>query len=507
MAKPKTQTPKTVVGQGGPLTPEQAYQLEVQRGLKARAAAHAAMTRMGGPPRPVSPPYGGQSVPPVVVDQNGLVPLPVPIPTKFSAGGGGNDPADVKAMQQFLIKRGYKIQADGILGPLTKAAAEDWRTNKNPGGWNKQQGFVTNPSKYAPAGNVSAVPPDLRPGADGGNSGAGGGGGTGNSFMDLLKALLGQASTSKLIPASLAGQMSAPDNALAAQLQQEIDQLPTAKQHALDQIAGWFGQVTDAQKTASQRDQAMANAGAAADSSNTAGIIASLGGSAMGGSNMIGATGANDANTLSAIGASDAQLQSDLAPLFSSEKANALTTMGSKFDQGLLDLQNQLATAQGNSSRDKAAALMQIMGANNQSRDSNFKNQASLLQTLAGLQISGMNADTNSTYKDILNKLHIAQANKDNAAAKAKSSPNTYATATASQKSEVAQLITKALVDTNTNKLKSGLDWPSALRAARNIVRTHGWDPLNPNVVRGTIIPSLNLAGVGFPNQNVYFQP
>jgi hypothetical protein len=505
MAKPKTQTPNSVVGQGGPLTPEQAYQLEVQRGLKARAAAHAAMTRMGGPPRPISPPYGGQSVPPVVVDQNGLVPPPVPIPTKFSSGGG-NDPADVKAMQQFLIKRGYKIQADGILGPLTKAAAEDWRTNKNPGGWNKQQGFVTNPPAHAPAGSTAFVP-TTGPNSPASSSGGGTPSTGGDSFMSLLTSLLGQSSTSKLIPASLAGQMSAPDDALAAQLQQEIGQLPTAKQHALDQIAGWFGQVTNAQKTASQRDQAMANAGAAADSSNTAGIIASLGGSAMGGSNMIGATGANDANTLSAIGASDAQLQSDLAPLFSSEKANALTTMGSKFDQGLLDLQNQLATAQGNSSKDKAAALMQIMGANNQSRDSNFKNQASLLQTLAGLQISGMNADTNSTYKGILNQLHQAQAIKDIAAAKAKSSPNTFATATAAQKAKVAQDITNAIVDTNSGKLKAGLDWPSALRAARNIVRTNGWDPLNPTVVKGIVIPSLSLAGVGFPNQNVYFQP
>lgn len=431
---------------------------------------------------------------------------------------GSPDPANIKAMQQFLVNRGYKLTVDGINGPLTQAAAEAFRAGRHPDAFNAAHslnGSAT--SKAAAAGSsfpTGGTGARGSVGASGstGTSGSAGASGSGSSLGSgtlggMLAALMRGGSPNVPIPESLAGDAAAPYSALATQLQQEINNLPTAKANALANIANWFGQVTGAEKTASERDQAMATAGSKADSANTTGIIASLGGGAMAGSGQIGAIGANDANTLNAIGASDAQLSADLAPIFASEEANAKQTMSNKFDQGLADLNNQLASAQGSGAAAKAAALMQIIGANNSTRQQNFSNEASLAQTLAGLQISGMNAATNAQYKGIMNALHIAEINKTNAAAANKTTKGSFTSATNAEKAKVAQAIQAAIADPNTGKLKSGYDWPSALRDARNIVRTNGWNPLDPQIVQTIIQPALGMLGVNFTNPQALYQP
>lgn len=503
MARSKPQPP--IVQNTGSLTPQQAYQLEVQRGLRSRARYAAVAARMGGPQRPITPSNDGGTV---VVDKNGLVQSPFPaLKTQGfhqDPGFGPQDPAKIRMLQQFLANRGYKIQVDGINGPLTRAAAEDFRTNRHPDAFNvaHKLGGPATPTPKAAA----TSPAHTGAGQSGITGGGNAGGYPGSGITDLLSAMLKGANTSNLIPTSLAGDAASPYTALAAQLQQEIGNLPTAKANALANIANWFGQVTGAEKTAASRDKTMADAGAAADASNTKGIIASLGGSAMGGSGEIGAMGANDANTLSAIGASDQQLSSDLAPLFASEEANAKTTMSNKFDQGLQDLNAQLASAQGQGAAAKAAALMQIIGANNASRDSNFKNTASLLQTLAGLQISGANAASNAQYKTIENQLHSAEAKK--AAAEAVSKTGPFGTLTQLQRQTLANNITKGMLD-SSGKL-SVADWPTALRNARNSVRQAGLDPFNSQVINTIIGPALANAGIGGPGGSFWqaiYQP
>jgi len=246
----------------------------------------------------------------------------------------------------------------------------------------------------------------------------------------------------------------------------------------------------------------MADSLASAMTDNTKGIAAGLGGSAMPGSAQIASVGANDANTMKTIGANDASLADELAPIFALSEAGAKNMTSGKYDSAKTDLLNQLAMANGQASADKANALAQIVGANNKTRQDNFSNEAGLLNTLASLQISGANAATKAQSAAVLDALRAAEAKKT-----ANATVGGFDAATSVQKAKVAQDITNALVDTNSGKLKSGLDWPTALRDARNIVRTNGWDPLNPGVVSTIIGPALGMAGVQFQNPNALFQP
>lgn len=315
-------------------------------------------------------------------------------------------------------------------------------------------------------------------------------------LLGMISGLIPKAGTSKLLPTSLASDAAAPDTALASQLQSQIDQVPTVKAQALANIAGWFGKVKSDQQTAAGRASSLAGAGANALSDAAQGIAASLGGSANAASGQIGAIGANDANAMKAIGASDSQLASDLAPIFDAQAADAKAQTQHQFDTGLTDLQNQLAAAQGKASADKAAALMQIIQANNASRQSNFGNLSDMLKTLASLQISGVNAATKAQSTQILNALRAAEAAKASAAASAAQTAATsgFGTMTPAQRQALANNITKGLLDPNSNKLTT--DWPTALRNARNTVREAGLDPMNPQVIQTIIGPALANAGV-----------
>jgi hypothetical protein len=67
-------------------------------------------------------------------------------------------------MQTFLRNKGYDIAVDGIQGPLTAAAAADWRTHRDPHGWNTAHGGA--PSAAVPGGAPPAtavVPPKKTP--------------------------------------------------------------------------------------------------------------------------------------------------------------------------------------------------------------------------------------------------------------------------------------------------------------------------------------------------------
>lgn len=420
-------------------------------------------------------------------------------------------PEDVRAVQQFLVGHGYKLKVDGINGPLTKAAIANWTSGmktRNPDSFNRQHGLAA--GQPAATGGLSGNGPGgasrTSPtyGGGGGNASPTAAGGS-TDIMGMLTSLLGRTATSKLISPNLAENAAAPYDAQAQTFQSELDQLPSAKAQALRNVSDWYGKVQADEKTAGKRDQALASSGASALSDAAKGIAASMGGAAMAGAGQIGAVGANDANTLSAMGANDAQLASDLGPIFDLARADANTRMSRQFDQGKLDLQNQLAQAQGQGDAAKMAALMQIVGANNNANQQTYANQSDLLKTLASLQISGANAATQAQSAQMLNALRASEIAKN--AKKASVVGSGFAGATSAQKAKVAQDITNALLDTNSGKLKSGLDYPTALRDARNIVRTNGWNALDPNVIKTIIGPSLSMAGVQFANPNALYQP
>lgn len=67
----------------------------------------------------------------------------------------------VTSMQQFLKNKGYDISVDGVQGPLTSAAAQDWRTSRNPNAWNTAHGHITAPT--APVSPAAPTATDTAP--------------------------------------------------------------------------------------------------------------------------------------------------------------------------------------------------------------------------------------------------------------------------------------------------------------------------------------------------------
>lgn len=341
---------------------------------------------------------------------------------------------------------------------------------------------------HGPAGGPHPTPkgPSVHPGTHhGGNNG---GGNNPADFMSMLTGLLGHSGTAHAIPLSLADQIASPDTAAAQAAQTELDQLPSAKKKALQNVMDWYGQVQSSEKTAAGRDQKIANQGAGAMSDNTKGIMASLGGSAMAGSGEIGAVGANDSNTLKALGANDAMLASDLAPIFNLVSADASNKTQQQFGQGKIQLENALAAAQGQGQQDRANAIMQILQANNTGRQTNYSNKAGLLNTLAGLQISGMNAAGQAQSRALTNALKMKELQKNSGAG------NPLEAMSPSQRADFVQKITGGLVDPSSHKLS--MSWPDALRAARNTARSAGLDPFNKQVINTIIGPALSNAGI-----------
>lgn len=324
----------------------------------------------------------------------------------------------------------------------------------------------------------------MPPNSPKGHPHGGNGGGGPADFTAMLTKLLGQSDTAYSLPKSLADKIAGVDTAAASGFQDQLDHLPAAKKAALKDIANWYGQVSKSEGTAATRDKAMADAGSSAMQDAAKGIMSSLGGSAMAGSGEIGAVGANDANTLSAMGANDKMLAADLGPIFKLAQANASNSRAQQYDQAKSGLQDSLAAAQGKAETDRANALMAILQANNQARQTNFGNQSGLLNTLASLQISGANAQSQAQSRAIENALRVSEINKN-------SSKNAGGLA-AMTPQERADFVDKIVQGISTGKLS----WPAALRAARNSVRSAGMNPMNKQVINTIIGPALSNAGI-----------
>lgn len=479
--------------------------------------------------------------------------MAVPAPSRRQDFGPHSD-AHFQAIRAFLRSKGYNLPERGGNGPLLRSALNDWSSgvhNRNPRAWsnahpvrmdmnphaahpdqapspiagdnaphqepaikrqnqaehqagqNTQKAIAAQDkqggAKNLPKHNVPANSPTGH--FHGGNGG--GGGGTGpTDLLTSLYSMLGQANTAKMLPLSLADQAASPYTAQASTFQDQINRLPTAKKKALQNISDWFGQVQKAEQHGAAQDKNLADAGSSAMQDAAKGIMASLGGSAMAGSGEVGAMGANDANTLTAMGANDAALANELAPIFKASEAQAKNSRSTQYDNQLSDLQDQMGQATGQADAARAAAVQAILGANNSARQTNFGNASGLLNTLAGLQISGMNAQSQAQERSIMNALHMSEIQKN-----AQKSVGGLDALTPSQRTGLANALNAMLMDPNTNQLKSGLSWPNALQDVRNYIRTQGLNPFNKQVVNQFIAPTLANAGIKFQNPNALYRP
>lgn len=477
--------------------------------------------------------------------------MAVPVPSRRQDFGPRSD-AHFQALRAFLRSKGYNLPEQGGDGPLLRSALKNWSSgvnNRNPRSWSNAHPvrMDMNPHAAHPDQAPKPISGDNAPHPDaalarqnkaehqagqstqkaiaaqdktGGaknlpkhnvpaNSPTGHfhGGNTGgvNGPTDLLTSLysmLGQANTAKMMPLSLADQAASPYTAQASTFQDQINRLPAAKKQALQNISDWFGQVQKAEQHGATQDQNLANAGSSAMQDAAKGIMASLGGSAMAGSGEVGAVGANDANTLTAMGANDAALANELAPIFKAQEASAKSNRATQYDNQLSDLQDQMGQATGQADAARAAAVQAILGANNSARQTNFGNESGLLNTIAGLQISGMNAQSQAQSRQIENAYRMSQIQKN-----AQQSVGGLDALTPSQRTGLANALNAMLMDPNTNQLKSGLSWPNALQDVRNYIRTQGLNPLNKQVINQFIAPTLANAGIKFQNPNALYRP
>lgn len=70
---------------------------------------------------------------------------------------------NVSAMQQFLAGKGYNIAVDGVNGPMTQAAASDFRGSRNPHAFNIGHGLAHSDAPAAPAGGSGGGGPSPAP--------------------------------------------------------------------------------------------------------------------------------------------------------------------------------------------------------------------------------------------------------------------------------------------------------------------------------------------------------
>lgn len=345
--------------------------------------------------------------------------------------------------RSVLLKYGYNVAKVGGWNPRINSAWEHFirhQGNKHKGAhsWNvSETGHTGGPRRFkmanprAGAGTqyptaVGPPAPKARPkrnrGGGGANRDGGGGGYTDpdmmpvddpyadpDQFPGIPPVDMKGFRTSRMIPRSMADTLAGMQ--FDPQIQELLGQIARGRrdtaQHKAD-IGAWYDQVGRSQETARQRDVEAGEGARRSVQGALDSILASLGGSR--GAGVVGASGLADLTDLAAQGASQDRYNADTAPLLQAERAGALsreTAMGSQrrsaLDQALVGVRGQRGQA-------RAKALLDIIAANNQGRQTNFQNRLALQNAaMAGASL-GLNAD--QAYAGIANQREANRLNR-----------------------------------------------------------------------------------------------
>lgn len=357
------------------------------------------------------------------------------------------NPKQAAAMAAFLRSKGYHIPENPGASdmPMVTSAQHDWlRTAHHTGArdaktWNLRAAKVintaggygnTNSAEWGklPAVKVSTAVapkgPKTPPGTPGGTDAGGGptykasdftgGSNTGTPLDPGLATSMG----ASLLPTGMADSLAG--GQFDPQIQDArvaIARAPQKKAQDLADIKNWYGAVQGSLGKANERNQAAAGTAQKNSGDAAAAVLASLGGSANGAAGMVGEAGAADSNLLGQLGTAEANYQNDLAPILQDEQAGASRNQLNAENTNAQNLALQLASLQGQRGQAKNAALMQIMQANNTTKDNqlqqllnikqynnnlnqqNWSNQlsgkeAAISAAMTGAQIAGLNAQT-----------------------------------------------------------------------------------------------------------------
>lgn len=293
-------------------------------------------------------------------------------------GPGGPRPLNVRALQTFLVRKGYQLAVDGKLGRITKSALADYLDpshvggtlaqaldgtqitgKRNPKNWNILFGAKKGPTKpqsktLDSSGNTTdlsststapdtlndATPVDYRSAQatvpDLGYENPADYAKYGPQLFDVKK-----------LADAYAGEQYDPQ---IYDTNAQVVNNASDKKQALHDIETWMGQVGASQKTAAARDHAISEAGKGSIADIGKSLVASLGGSSNAGSGLVADSAQQGSNLLTALGANQDQYQSDLAPILSLEKAGQMSSADAKFEaskQALLQRLTELKGARG----------------------------------------------------------------------------------------------------------------------------------------------------------------
>jgi hypothetical protein len=232
--------------------------------------------------------------------------------------------------------------------------------------------------------------------------------------------LAGDTGVNKLLPSSYADKVAGLqfDPAIAEARRALAGHGRDEKQAQAD-ISNWYGQVKTSQGTAATRDAAAGDAARGDVSSAVQAIVQSLGGSR--GAGLVGATGVHDLAQITQSGQAQDRYNADLAPLMANEQAGAASRQRAIGSQQDMALQGSITDLVGQRGGAKAKALLDLVSANNQSRQQNFQNRLSLFQTnIAGANLGMDQAKLDAQLQQygLENKINTAKLSADKKANK-----------------------------------------------------------------------------------------
>jgi hypothetical protein len=233
--------------------------------------------------------------------------------------------------------------------------------------------------------------------AAGGGGKKGGGAATPSIFDAAIRGLLGLDPSVGQIDAKAI--MDLYDQGTSGQMQSirdQIAQIPQIQEHNLGRIQGWYDTVGQQVDKARQRGIDMTSALSAADQSNAQGLMASLGGEANPANASVGQVAQSGVNTLNAMGAADAQYLADIGPLLQGEAASMKDSEIQRLAGMQQDYQSQLAQLTSQDTSGKAQLAMQIAQMNQDAGQQSYQNAAGLMNTIAGLALSGKKLDAST---------------------------------------------------------------------------------------------------------------
>lgn len=386
-----------------------------------------------------------------------------------------------RQVQRLLRAKGYNLPLDGKMGPQTQAAIDSYINGKSPNQHNAWAARHFGPKPTATgrgglAGKLLSAAANVR----GGGGGSKGGGKNAKAPVDpigqLVNGLLRDANgIGTMIPTDFADDVAgAQYDADISMLQRELDLAPNQEAQNIHDIDSYYGKVLAAQDEARKADTAANDAGVASVGDAVKAIVSSLGGEANEGSAPVADEGKDAVGTLAALGSAQDFYNNQMRPLLEQESAEQKTLSKARSSARRDELLANLLGLKKARGAAKGAAMIDIIGRNNDLAQTRFGNRASLVNTLGALSTAASDAESRAL---------------DNALKKAKLGQGPTPISPSQMRGVSGQALSQFLDDEGhiDKKTLSQLGVKGAVRAVNNAFLSAGLDLGNPQVAQSAM--------------------